>query len=252
MSNVLMRDVLARLIQRRSEKEMSQEAMADMLKMGRAQYCHMENKRNALSFSVLNGLYHHDWDVDYIITGEHYSDRHSLLEKIILACGKEKRERLYFLMITGFEKMWNWDEKSLIERGLRSEIKAMIMLMTDEAELKEKLYYIRRANRISQQALANKLGIGRTKSSSCERGEKKLDAELMLILYEAGYSLPSFYMEQYAGIAEIAHLLKGDAGMKRRYYEYIRVLLAQVIDDSNGLALLQKSGVLSSEENTNY
>lgn len=252
MSNVSMRDVLARLIERRGEKEMSQEAVADMLKMGRAQYCHMENKRNALSFSVLSGLYSHDWDVDYIITGEHYSDRHSLLEKIILECRQENREQLYFLMLTGFAKMWNWDEESLIEKGLRSEIKAMILLLMDEAELKEKLYYVRRANRISQQALANTLGIGRTKSSDCERGERTLDAELMLILYEAGYSLPSFYMEPYAGIAEIAHLLEGNAGMKRRYYEYVSVLLAQVVADRNGLELLQRNGVLSSEENTNY
>lgn len=218
--------------------------MAEMLKMSRAQYCHMEKERNMLSFNVLNGLYVHDWDVDYIITGKHTSYRHSLLEQLILECAKERRRKIYFLLLTAFLEMWSWEEDNLFEKCLQSEMKAVIMLLLEEAAFKEKLYYIRRVNGISQQELANILGTGRTKSAKCEKGEGQLDAELMIILYKKGYALPSFYLEEYAGISEIAYLLEQQPEMKKRYYKYVSGLLEYVMEDDKSLRLLQKSGVV--------
>ena len=49
MLDVSMSDALVRLIEYRTSKHLSQEALADLLGISRAQYSHMEKGRNALS-----------------------------------------------------------------------------------------------------------------------------------------------------------------------------------------------------------
>lgn len=244
MLDVSMKDALVRLIEYRTSMNLSQEALAELLGISRTQYSHMEKGRNALSYRVLSGLHSHEWDVDYIITGNHYSQQNNLLKKLLFGCAENKRKKLYLLLLTGFIEMWNWDCEKQMEQCLCSELRAMVVLLLNQADFNEKLLYIRQINGVSQQELAAYLGIGRTKCGKCEKGEQQLDAELMLLLYKMGYSLPSFYIDDYAGISEIEYLLNLYPEKKRKYYQYVGSVLKNIIEDEENLKLLQKSGVI--------
>ena len=244
MSDVSMKDALVRLIEYRNSMNLSQEALAKLLGISRRQYSHMEKGRNVLSYRVLSGLHSYEWDVDYIITGNHYSQQNNFLQKLIIGCAENKRNKLYLLLLTGFIEMWNWDCENHMERCLYSELRAMVVLILNQADVNGKLLYVRLINGISQQQLADSLGVGRTKCGKCEKGEQKMDAELMLLLYKMGFSLPSFYIDDYAGISEIEYLLDIYPEKKKKYYQYVGSVLENIIGDEENLKLLQKSGVV--------
>ena len=244
MLDVSMSDALVRLIEYRTSKHLSQEALADLLGISRAQYSHMEKGRNALSYRVLSGLYLHEWDIDYIITGNSYSCEEHILQKILEQCEEVNKKKLYLFLITGFIELWNWNDQNKLERCLSSELRAMDVLLLNRADFSEKLLFIRQINGISQQKFANMLGIGRTKCGKCEKGEQQLDAELMLYLYHGGYSLPSFYFDEYAGISDIEYFLNLYPERKKHYYKYVGSVLENIIGDEENLKFLQESGVV--------
>lgn len=244
MFDISMEDALVRLIEYRTARKMSQEALAELVGISRRQYSYMENGKNVLSFRVLSGLYSNEWDIDYIITGNHSLQQENMLKKLLVGCVENKRKKLYLLLLTGFIEMWEWDFENQMERCLCSELRAMVVLLLNRADFNEKLLYIRQINGISQQELAHILLIGRTKCGKCEKGVQQLDAELMLCLYKKGYSLPSFYIDDYAGISEIESLLNLYPEKKRKYYQYVGSVLKNIIGDEENLKLLQKSGVV--------
>lgn len=241
MSDISIDNVLVRLKEYRKAEHLSQSGIAVKLGVGQTYYSQIESGSVSLSYKVLNKLYSYDCDIDYIITGICNRSKDDLFINILKAYDKNAAMKLYKMMIAGFYQMWSWNMEDHWEKCLYSELKAMNVLSMNDASFDDRLYYIRITNGISQQKLANILGIGRTKCGKCERGQKKLDAELMMLLHHKGYCLPSFFFEEYVGLREITYLLERDKEKKDRYYRYVKSVHTNIV---NYKSELQKRGVI--------
>ncbi len=215
-------NMLIRLKTYRKAKNMSQEKFAQSLGVGQTYYSQVENGDISLSYHILNGLYSYDCDIDYIVTGTKKTCGDDFLMQCIDDSEPEHIMPLYTMIITGFVQMWDWNFEDHWEKCLYSELVSIVVLRMMNANVDQRLYYLRKANGISQQELANALGIGRTKCGKCEQGIKKLDAQLMIYLYNYGYCLPSFFFEKYIGIRQITSLLETDMDKQKQFYDYVK------------------------------
>lgn len=223
------KNMLIRLKTYRKAQSMSQEKFAQSLGVGQTYYSQVENGEISLSYHILNGLYSYDCDIDYIVTGTQKAYSDDFLMGCIDGCDPADTMSLYTMMVTGFVQMWSWNLEDHWEKCLYSELASISVLRMMNANLDERLYYLRMVNGMSQQELANILGIGRTKCGKCEQGVKKLDAQLMIYLYNYGYCLPSFFFEEYIGIREITSLLETDKDKQNRFYDYVKCIMKNII-----------------------
>lgn len=244
MSDVSIDNVLVRLKEYRKAEHLSQSGIAKRLGVGQTYYSQVESGAVSLSYHILNGLYSYDCDIDYIITGNRNRNEDNLFMDLLRICDNDTSIKLYKMMIAGFFQMWDWNMEKHWEKCLYSELRAMNVLNMSDASFDDRLYYIRLTNRMSQQKLANILGIGRTKCGKCERGQKHLDAELMLFLYLKGYCLPTFFFEEYVGVDEISYLLNHDKEKKVKYYAYVSSILTNIAKNDKALEILQRNGVI--------
>lgn len=241
---VTVEDALIRLKEYRKVLGLDQTKFATILGMSQASYSEIENGKYLLSYNALNEIYHFNCDIDYLLLGKRNRCDNNLLTDLLKACKEDEVKKLYIMIITGFLEFWDWNYGVLWEECLYSELRAMKLLLLNHASYEMKLYYLRAVNKLSQQEFSNVIGIGRTKCGNCENGRSGLDIESILHLYNAGYSLPSFYFETYAGIDGIAYLLEQDSEKKRKFYDYICNVLTNIIENDKAWSVLQKSGVI--------
>ncbi len=228
MSEDLRRSMLIRLKTYRKAQCMSQEKFAKSLGVGQTYYSQVENGEISLSYHILDGLYSFDCDIDNLVTGTQKLSADGFLTECIDNTHPASKMNIYTMIITGFLQMWDWDLNNHWEKCLYSELVSISVLRMMRATFDERLFYLRIVNGMSQQELANLLGIGRTKCGKCEQGTKKLDAQLMIYLYKHGYCLPSFFFEEYVGLKGIATLLEKDRDKQSRFYEYVRCVMNNI------------------------
>lgn len=241
---VTVEDVLIRLKEYRKVLGFDQTRFASIMGMSQAGYSEIENGKYLLSYNALNGIYHFDCDIDYLFLGNHNRCDDNMLIQLLQACEPEEVQKLYTMIITGFLELWDWNFDILWEKCLCSELRAMNLLLLNRGNYDRKLHYLRTVNDMSQQEFANVIGVGRTKCGQCENGKKGLDIESILRLYNAGYSLPSFYFEAHVGMDGINWLLEQDSDKKRKFYDYICNVLTNIIGNDKVMNIVQNNGVI--------
>lgn len=197
-----------------------------------------------LTYNVLNGIYQHNYDIDYLFLGEYTQCRDDRFIRVLKCGTQEDNRKIYRMMITGFVELWDWNFDILWEKCLYSELKALNLLLMNHDSLDRKLFYLRETNNLSQQAFAEALGVGRTKCGKCESGRKNIDLDSIINMYNGGFSLPSFYFEEYPGIVAIANLLERNTEKKNRYTQYLSNILTNIVKNDEALRILQSDGVI--------
>lgn len=229
MSEVTMQNMLERLKCYRILEGCSQQEFAGRLGIPQATYSEAETGRSILSYHILWGIYQYDVDIDYLFLGKERKKENDGLLKLLQTCNEEEARTLYIFLTEAFLQMWKWSMETTWERCLYSELMAANLLMRQKAPRCQKLQYIRIVNGFNKTQFAKELGVGRTKCGQCERGDTYLDADLMLRLYNKGYSLPSCYFEDYIGIREISGLLEQNEEFKYLYYDLMGAVVRCVL-----------------------
>lgn len=68
--SVAYKDVLERFVKYREQRNISQNELAQMLRISQSYVSKMEVGKARISFEILTALYQQGWDIDYIITGQ--------------------------------------------------------------------------------------------------------------------------------------------------------------------------------------
>lgn len=87
--SVAYKDVLERFVKYREQRNISQNELAQMLRISQSYVSKMEVGKARISFEILTALYQQGWDIDYIITGQ--ENHRTVLNDLYGSCNKERR-----------------------------------------------------------------------------------------------------------------------------------------------------------------
>lgn len=87
--SVAYKDVLERFVKYREQRNISQNELAQMLRISQSYVSKMEVGKARISFEILTALYQQGWDIDYIITGQ--ENHRTVLNDLYDSCNKERR-----------------------------------------------------------------------------------------------------------------------------------------------------------------
>lgn len=87
--SVVYKDVLERFVKYREQRNISQNELAQMLRISQSYVSKMEVGKARISFEILTALYQQGWDIDYIITGQ--ENHRTVLNDLYDSCNKERR-----------------------------------------------------------------------------------------------------------------------------------------------------------------
>lgn len=182
-----------RLKKCRNDKHITQEQAAKVIGITQDYYSKLENDKLVLSYDILNQLYHIDWDIDYIVTGQKVDQNDILaMENIgsdteIFKSQKSLRFWLYF--------MENQINKGVLSSKDCLYHEIMALMKIDNLESPNYLYAIRTTHHISQMDMAEKFKMNIKTYMKLEHGKTKPDAGVLLNLYEWNYCKPSFFFD---------------------------------------------------------
>lgn len=182
--------IVRRLEAYRKKCNILQNDMAEYLDITQSQYSKIELGKTKLSYEVLSKLYKRGCDIDMIITGEGADIILPSLEKIYVE--SDTGRFISWLKLCEWA-MEHWIEEDGKEEQIGSKLlKIFVSADTDMTPLEK----LRKAYGVSQQQMADIVGVNIKKYRQLEKGNILLDAELMANIYEATKCKPSYFMNE--------------------------------------------------------
>lgn len=174
----------------RKKNNILQNDMAEYLDITQSQYSKLELGKTKISFDVLSKLHKRGCDIDMLITGEGTETILPSLEKIYVESDVQRFNSWLKLCEWAME---HWIEEDGKEEQIGSKLlKIFVHADTDMTSLEK----LRKAYGVSQQQMAETIGVNIKKYRQLEKGNIMLDAELMANIYEATKCKPSYFMNE--------------------------------------------------------
>lgn len=175
----------------RKLSQLRQSEMAEYLDMTQSEYSKIELGKTRLSYEVLNKLHKKGCDVDMLIVGVEENSVLPSLAKLYVESDSSKF--ISWLKLCEWA-MEHWTKEEDKEGAIGSKLLKIFVSTDGSMTALEKL---RQAyGGISQQEMADMIGVNIKKYRRLEKEEAKLDAELMLNIYEATKCRPSFFLDE--------------------------------------------------------
>lgn len=175
----------------RKNSHILQSEMAEYLDMTQSEYSKIELGKTKLSYEVLNKLHKKGCDIDMLIVGKEEKSVLPSLSKLYVESDSSKF--ISWLKLCEWA-MEHWTKEKGKEEAIGSKLLKIFVNTDSDMTALEKL---RQAyGGISQQEMADILGVNIKKYRRLEKGQTKLDAELMSNIYEATKCRPSFFLDE--------------------------------------------------------
>ena len=182
--------IVRHLQEYRKKRNILQTEMAEHLNITQSEYSKLELGKTKMSYDVLSKLYKHGCDIDMLITGENAEEILPSLEKVYIESDNVRFVSWLKLCEWALEQWLAADEK---EAGIGNRLLKIFVSADSDMTPLEK---VRKAYGVSQQQMADIVGVNIKKYRQLEKGKVQLDAELMSNIYEATKCRPSFFMDE--------------------------------------------------------
>lgn len=183
--------IVQKLQEYRKKSKILQREMAEYLDITQSEYSKIELGKIKLSYDVLSKLHKKGCDIDMLVIGVEANAVLPSLSKLYVESDTSK--------FISWLKLCEWAmEHWLYETEKEEQIgsKLLKIFVKEEGNLTA-LEKLRRAyGGISQQEMADIIGVNIKKYRRLEKGQIQLDAELMSNIYEATKCRPSFFMDE--------------------------------------------------------
>ena len=181
-----------RLQEYRKYMSKNQEEMGELLCVSQSHYCRLESGRNILSFEIIRTFWAKGGDIFWLITGERY--RRGILDEYMEKCkSPDDRPEVLRLLI--------WVTRQGLRKA-RIQVPGELRNMWKYVILAENQYRedniwinIRRAEKLSQKLMADKIEIDVKRYRRLERLELQPDAYILMTLYRRLSYSPLLFLE---------------------------------------------------------
>lgn len=175
----------------RKLSQLRQSEMAEYLDMTQSEYSKIELGKTKLSYEVLNKLHKQGCDIDMLIVGVEENSVLPTLSELYVESDTSKF--ISWLKLCEWA-MEHWMKENGKEETIGSKLLKIFVNADSNMTALEKL---RQAyGGISQQEMADIIGVNIKKYRRLEKEQVKLDAELMSNIYEATKCRPSFFLDE--------------------------------------------------------
>lgn len=183
-------DFKDRLIAYRKSVNFSQEKMAKKIGISQSQYCRIEKENNSVTKDTFIKMYNKGLDIDFFITG--IERQKTELDKIWKSCPGDKRAE-FLGIIVSYINMYVDDNKAMC----KNEIEILKFTVNKANNPTEDSIWkcIRNANNITQEKMANLLGLTKNHYRDIEIGESDPKVEVLVELYEKLGYYPTLVLE---------------------------------------------------------
>ncbi len=222
LMSVAYKDVLERFVKYREQRNISQNELAQMLRISQSYVSKMEVGKARISFEILTALYQQGWDIDYIITGQ--ENHRTVLNDLYDSCNKERRADFLQYMVWTVRQGIKSYEKHIKQMERYIEKFEYFNMYTSGIAAEDTAFYgIRTVNRLSQVQMAKMLHVDIKKYRAMEKNEKKPDAELLMLLYNNFECMPfeTVYVENDLGEIN-AVWRKMQPQLQKELYEFMK------------------------------
>ena len=182
--------IVQKLQEYRNKTNILQNEMAEYLDMTQSEYSKIELGKTKLSYEVLSKLHKKGCDIDMLIIGEETGTVLPSVEKVYVE--SDTTRFVSWLKLCEWA-MQHWRNEDGREAQIGSKLLKIFVNAEQDLTSLEKL---RLASGISQEKMADVLGVGIKKYRCLEKGMLHLDAELMAKIYEATKCRPSYFMDE--------------------------------------------------------
>ena len=182
--------IVRHLQEYRKSRNILQNEMAEYLDITQSEYSKMELGKIKLSYEVLSKLYKKGCDIDMLVTGKEMDSVLPSLEKLYVE--SETPRFVSWLKLCEWA-MQQWKHEEDKEETIGSKLLKIFVNADGDMTPLEKL---RKAYDVSQQQMADIVGVNIKKYRQLEKGQLQLDAELMANICEATNCRPSFFVDE--------------------------------------------------------
>lgn len=182
--------IVRKLQEYRKKSNILQNEMAEYLDITQSEYSKIELGKTKLSYEVLNKLHKKGCDIDMLITGKEADAILPSLEKVYVESDIQK--------FSSWLKLCEWAmEHWMEEEGKEEQIGSRLLkIFVSDDQNMTPLEKLRKAYGVSQQQMAEIVGVNIKKYRQLEKGKIQLDAELMANIYEATKCRPSYFLDE--------------------------------------------------------
>lgn len=181
--------VLQRLEAYRKKCGLVQESIAESLGITQSEYSKVELGKIRLSFEIISKLYKQGCDIDLVITGE---SGDPILQSIERISSNDEKEFISVLKLCDWA-IYQWS----LEDGREETIgKKLLKVFIDNGSSKMPLEKLREAFGVTQDQMAEIIGVNIKKYRMLEKGKVRPDAELMANIYNATKCKPSYFVDE--------------------------------------------------------
>lgn len=169
----------------RKLSQLRQSEMAEYLDMTQSEYSKIELGKTKLSYEVLNKLHKQGCDIDMLIVGVEENSVLPTLSELYVESDTSK--------FISWLKLCEWAMEHWMKENGKEETIGFVNADSNMTALEK----LRQAyGGISQQEMADIIGVNIKKYRRLEKEQVKLDAELMSNIYEATKCRPSFFLDE--------------------------------------------------------
>jgi len=182
--------IVQKLQEYRNKSNILQNEMAEYLDMTQSEYSKIELGKTKLSYEVLSKLHKKGCDIDMLIIGEETGTVLPSVERVYVE--SDTTRFASWLKLCEWA-MQHWRNEDGREAQIGSKLLKIFVNAERELTALEKL---RAATGISQEKMAEILGVEIRKYRRLKKGKSQLDAELMAKIYEATKCKPSYFIDE--------------------------------------------------------
>lgn len=221
--SVAYKDVLERFVKYREQRNISQNELAQMLRISQSYVSKMEVGKARISFEILTALYQQGWDIDYIITGQ--ENHRTVLNDLYDSCNKERRADFLQYMVWTVRQGIKSYEKHIKQMERYIEKFEYFNMYTSGIAAEDTAFYgIRTVNRLSQVQMAKMLHVDIKKYRAMEK-ITTADAGRIVCVYETGAAV---YRQSDWGYEGMSVLILED---NRQILNVLEELVMSVAED---------------------
>lgn len=191
-------NVLRRLREERENLNLTQRLLCYRMKMLQSHYSRAETGSKRFSYYEIKGLCTSDVDVLYVFTGKKASDEEKLSE--LRECGAEELI-CYLNTLYALARTVNTVNKKKTAFGTIQEQLEYIQCENGSGGTKNNIFYcVRIRKELTQQKMADLLGVDIKKLRELENGRILPDSEMVWKMYDLFRVSPAFILEDAKGL----------------------------------------------------
>ncbi len=183
--------IVQKLQEYRKKSNILQNEMAEYLDMTQSEYSKIELGKTKLSYDVLDKLHKKGCDIDMLVIGQEQNAVLPSLSELYVESDAQKFISWLKLCEWAMER---WVKEDNTEASIGCKLLKIYVNADSELTPLEKLRQA--CGGISQQEMADIIGVNIKKYRRLEKGLTRLDAELMSNIYEAMKCRPSFFLDE--------------------------------------------------------